>query len=777
MNTPSFMIVPSLSCQASCKYCFGPHEGAMMDEDTARAAVAFVERIAEETAAEHVSIVFHGGEPLLASMGTWTALLDEIERRLGRYRPSLSVQSNLWRLDDAFIMLFQAHGVRLGTSLDGPKKQTDVNRGEGYYERTMSAVGRARAAGMPVSGIATLSAATAKDALEVAKFYRDQGMSLVLHGAVAGLNDADSPYALSPDAYADALIALYPWYVRHRKAMKIDTLDHYARGLVHGQPGVCTFRDCLGMFLSIAPGGDITSCQRLAGNPEYAMGNVRDLPTLEQLYSSPVAQRWKAREAAVRERCGDCAYMEICKGGCYYGALASGDGVVDPQCEGYKKVYQFVQDRLMEELQSDENLEAMARSPARQGEHPLLREGPYISLAQDLHPARIADNARRILAISALGRFGSDSEAAQWLHDQRICGDVGTTRQLLSAMRRGMASERAKLSNCYLHVTLNCNLRCAHCYAEAGDGQEEMDPAAFEGMLEQGIQARFHKLVITGGEPLVHGRRCELLALCEKYRGRGSLLSLRTNLTGELPDALLTAIGGAFDQVVVSVDGDERSHDQRRGEGSYLSMTENLRRYLRLCRGVRGAAKVSLAAVLPAADIIGAAGQSVRELADRLGIERVNFRPMLPIGRAAQRDEPLMCEGLMAHLSPREMLDMESRPLPSCGIGQNLFIKPDGSAYPCYAWCGAHSYIGNARALGIGPLMRTPAFERLLACTVDTIEQCKHCPHRYLCGGACRAWGNQDALDPNRAPPHCDHLKRRAEALIREARAYLVEEG
>jgi uncharacterized protein len=44
MQTPAFMIVPSLACQASCKYCFGPHRGAVMDERTATETVRAVER-------------------------------------------------------------------------------------------------------------------------------------------------------------------------------------------------------------------------------------------------------------------------------------------------------------------------------------------------------------------------------------------------------------------------------------------------------------------------------------------------------------------------------------------------------------------------------------------------------------------------------------------------------------------------------------------------------------------------------------------------------------
>jgi len=70
-------------------------------------------------------------------------------------------------------------------------------------------------------------------------------------------------------------------------------------------------------------------------------------------------------------------------------------------------------------------------------------------------------------------------------------------------------------------------------------------------------------------------------------------------------------------------------------------------------------------------------------------------------------------------------------------------------------------------------VLTSPGFANLMACSVDTIEKCRECEHRSLCGGACRAWGNQTVLDVNAAPPQCDHLKQRAQKLTQAAREYL----
>ena len=774
MTVPNFMIVPSLACQAACKYCFGPHKGAVMDERTARETVRFIQSIAAETSARNLNITFHGGEPLLAPVNVWEVMLNEIQTRLQTYRLNLNMQSNLWNLDDRYLQLLREHHVSIGTSLDGPPEICDMNRGKGYFARTWASVKKANASGCSVSAIATVSRQTLPHVQDIAKYFRNNSMPLVLHGVVAGMDAAEAPCALTPAEYAGMIKELFPWYVKNRKNIKIDTLDYFARGIVTGNPGVCTFRDCLGMFLAISPTGDITSCQRLAGKEAFCMGNIFDRPSLAALYESTAAKKQKERERLVGRRCGECEIYPICKGGCYYSAIACGDGIIDPLCEAYKEIYDFVQEKVFDEMQSAENIDAIAARPAMDDEHPLLRKGAYISLSKDAHPAHIADNARRILAIYELGRTNNPVEAAQNLFEQKICGNVALTASLLGKMQEELKKNHKTKNNCYIHVTFNCNLRCSHCYAEAGESSEEMDLRQFETVVREAIENRFRQIIITGGEPMVHSQRDKMLETAKKYRGRGTNLVLRTNLTGCFAEKDFTALSESFDQVVVSIDGNEHTHDTRRGAGSYRNAVHNLETYTRVNATASNAAELSLACVLCADDINGEPGTNVRELARKLGVKRIRFRPLLPLGRAAKTDEPVMCEGLMEHVSPDEMLQSAMRPLTTCGIGQNLFVRPNGDCYPCYAWCGDHTYIGNLFEHGLQAILSSPQFRRLEECTVDTISTCRNCSSRYLCGGACRAWGNQQELNLNASPANCEHLKKRAEKLIAAALEYVT---
>jgi uncharacterized protein len=190
------------------------------------------------------------------------------------------------------------------------------------------------------------------------------------------------------------------------------------------------------------------------------------MPSLENLLRSPAAKKFEEREKAVRSRCADCGFYGICKGGCRYSAVSFGDGVIDPWCPGCKRIFAYAQETALLEIQSAENRAALL---VASDEHPLFRRGLLISLTQTLYPSELADNARRILGAYALGKFKGAKEAAIWLNDEGICGNLERTEEALDEMRDRNGKGQKSRNNCYLHVTYRCGLRCAHCYANADD--------------------------------------------------------------------------------------------------------------------------------------------------------------------------------------------------------------------------------------------------------------------------------------------------------------------
>jgi uncharacterized protein len=253
----------------------------------------------------------------------------------------------------------------------------------------------------------------------------------------------------------------------------------------------------------------------------------------------------------------------------------------------------------------------------------------------------------------------------------------------------------------------------------------------------EAVALGFRHMVITGGEPLAHPRRDALLDALAGLRGGGRplLTVLRTSLALPMAPALLRRVAHSTDEVVVSMDGDRETHDARRGAGSYDLTAGNLRAPVKLGLST----DLSLAAVLPLEQANDAPGESVRALAKELGIRRTRFRPLLPLGRAVDSELDIVPETLWGHIDPREMVEYGFSPVASCGMGQNLYVEPDGPAYPCYAWHGEGWRLGVINSVaGLAGVIGTPAFQDLRAHTVNANHACRECSLRYLCGGACR---------------------------------------
>lgn len=726
---------------------------------------------------ETLEVTFHGGEPLTAGLQFYQRALPLLAQSWQGKNVRFNLQSNLWLLDEDFLELFSNFPVSIGTSLDGPEEINDRQRGAGYFRRTMQSIEKARSYGLPVGVIATFTAQSARRWREVAEFFAREGLSFSVHAALPalGVDHARQPWVLLPSAYGDLMESLLDYYLENLRRVRIATLDAMIRSVARGKGGMCTFGNCLGGYLAVGPDGGVYPCQRFVGMTDFRLGSVE--VSQQRLEASPAWAKLADRESRVDGICGECEFLDICHGGCPYNVLANGskEEIRDPYCEAYRKIFRKIVILGTEEFFRPEHLRAIVDASPQPGQ--ILSSGGILDLMNGKpHPWEVAQNAGQVLAAVALAASGSADEATERLSRAGLVREPARTLQALEILKKRLSEQKNILNNLYLHVTFDCPLRCSHCYAHGGGRGGEIFPA--EEMGKQALEAGrlgFRHLVITGGEPLVHPQIEPMLTTLRKVNRavRPLRTVLRTSLVVSLDEAMLELLAECVDEVVISLDGDSTVHDQRRGKGSYDRTVFNLRRLVE----VRGRAEISLAAVLPLAQAQGGPGQHVRALARELGIRRVRMRPLLPLGRAAYNTPDLEAEVVWEHLTPDERIAYGFAPTASCGMGQNLYVEPDGAAYPCYAWHAPAWALGNIlKEGGLEQIVLGDRFRQLRQATVDTREGCKRCVYRYLCGGACRAWGRvqeEAQVDLNQAAGDCAHLKERARGMVISALKYL----
>ena len=113
-----------------------------------------------------------------------------------------------------------------------------------------------------------------------------------------------------------------------------------------------------------------------------------------------------------------------------------------------------------------------------------------------------------------------------------------------------------------LQITDRCNLKCKHCYI-GSPAHNELPVRTIEDILEEFEAMQGLRLLITGGEPLLHSRFEEINAMLPRYGFRKVLF---TNGMLMEPEHFK---GLRVHEIQFSVDGLERGHDALRGKGAH----------------------------------------------------------------------------------------------------------------------------------------------------------------------------------------------------------------
>jgi Fe-coproporphyrin III synthase len=119
--------------------------------------------------------------------------------------------------------------------------------------------------------------------------------------------------------------------------------------------------------------------------------------------------------------------------------------------------------------------------------------------------------------------------------------------------------ELASMPILILNVHSHCNCRCIMCDIWKRETHEQVRVADLERHRTSLRNLGVRQVVLSGGEPLLHG---DLHALCSFFREQEIRLTLLT--TGLLLQKRATEVSTLFDEVIVSIDGPRQIHDEIR---------------------------------------------------------------------------------------------------------------------------------------------------------------------------------------------------------------------
>jgi len=122
--------------------------------------------------------------------------------------------------------------------------------------------------------------------------------------------------------------------------------------------------------------------------------------------------------------------------------------------------------------------------------------------------------------------------------------------------------------------TSACNINCIGCWAAQYGNKNNLSFETMDSIIQQGKELGTHFYIFSGGEPLV--RKNDLIQLCEKHEDCYFLSFTNGTLVDEEFCKKLVDVGNFA--LAFSIEGDEKSTDMRRGQGTYRKVIESMER-------------------------------------------------------------------------------------------------------------------------------------------------------------------------------------------------------
>jgi len=177
-------------------------------------------------------------------------------------------------------------------------------------------------------------------------------------------------------------------------------------------------------------------------------------------------------------------------------------------------------------------------------------------------------------------------------------------------------------------MTRRCNLRCIHCYSDSRDQMYpgELDDAAARRMIADLAAFGCPVLLFSGGEPLMHPRLFDYIALAKSSGLRPVVSTNGTLITHDVAKRLVES-GAAY--VGISLDGIEAVNDRFRGvKGAFKQALDGFHACL------KHGQKVGLRLTLTKRNVADL--PKIFDLIEREGINRACFYHLAYAGRGAR---------------------------------------------------------------------------------------------------------------------------------------------
>lgn len=312
-------------CNLRCKHCY--QETYSGDELSFNELLYILEQYEEflrqfrPAIRGHITIT--GGEPFMRP--DFPALSDIFASHRKQF--SFAILSNGTLIDAEMAHWLKTLNVSfVQLSIEGTRQTHDAIRGQGNYDKSISAINYLVSAGIRTLISFTAHRGNFKEFSDVANLGIQSGVSRVWADRLIPQGN-NSLQILTPDETREFFTIMNNARAEARKSSYTEIAMNRALQflIAGGRPYHCSAADTL---ITIMPNGDLYPCRRM---PILA-GNVLRTP-LKKLYDCDLFQELRERKR-ISQGCEGCFYERICRGGlkCLSYAVTGSPFKADPGC-------------------------------------------------------------------------------------------------------------------------------------------------------------------------------------------------------------------------------------------------------------------------------------------------------------------------------------------------------------------------------------------------------------------------------------------------------------
>ena len=323
----SVMIKPSSSaCNMKCKYCFYASLAdkrdeafkGMMSNETAKNIISSALEYANST---DVIFTFQGGEPLLRGKEFFEDFI-KTEKLLNKKNSCITncIQTNATLIDEGCCAFFKENNILVGVSLDGDR---ELNSYRVYkddsetFDDVVSAIELLKKHNVQFNILSVLTSRLAQNFRKAYRFLKSLDLRYMQFiPCLKAFDEEESIYAMSIDDYTTYLKSGYKLYYNDNmrgQSISIRQFDNY-RLLMQGRPAEqCGMNGFCSEQFVVEGDGSVYPCDFYCIN-EFYLGNINEL-SFAQMHDSEIFRSFVKSSYTIPEKCTQCTYLRICRGG------------------------------------------------------------------------------------------------------------------------------------------------------------------------------------------------------------------------------------------------------------------------------------------------------------------------------------------------------------------------------------------------------------------------------------------------------------------------------